>query len=209
MKPIVEHYGPWKSEAVTCKQCGWVGNGNELVQGELFTDLYEMDCPSCSEVLLIVSLPTWEEAEAHREEMSPLERELFEKRTSAFAKLEKARLRLLGQLPDIPGDGEITLEWDMNWDVQDALDRTNRIKYGEEIVWEEMALYESYERFAEIAKLLKQKYGVRLVDLVPTENSKTYLWGDRYSAPKFTDDMRRWLRSNNPKDLPLSHRNGN
>lgn len=206
MSRIVEHYDPWKDESVVCDKCGWRGTGADLAQGELFSELYEMNCPACGEVVLIVSLPTIEQAAEHRDEMSPLAREVFEKGESAFAKYERNQLRNPAQLPEIPGVEEFALKWDMNWEVVDAFDRTNQIKHGEEVIWEEMAMYESYGRFGEIATILKAKYGKRLVDLIPTDSSHTYLWGDRLSSPTFTDGVRRWLRSNDPKDLPLSMR---
>ena len=55
-------------------------------------------------------------------------------------------------------------------------------------------------------EVIRRGYGKRLVDLIPTEKSWTYLWGDRLSSPTFTDGVRRWLRSNDSRDLPLSMR---
>ena len=78
----------------------------------------------------------------------------------------------------------------MNWNVPDAFSRTNQIRHGQRVIWEELALYESYHRFAEVARILKAIYGDRLRDMVPTESSETYL-----SAPSFTDEIRQSLRT--------------
>ena len=193
---IVQHFGPWREDPVFC-ECGWKGTGGELTQGELFRELYEMDCPACGEPRLIVGLPTIEEAAAHKDQMSEPERQLFEKSEAFHEQQERGRLVSPEQLPTIEGGDSFVLHWDMNWDVPDAFSRTNQIRHGERVIWEELALYESYERFAEVAQILKAKYGARLHDLVPTDSSKTYLWGDRLFAPSFTDEVRRGLQFGN------------
>ena len=193
-KRVVRHFDPWREEPLVCA-CGWKGNGGELVQGELFRELYEMDCPVCGEPRLIVSLPTIEEAAAHKDQMSGPERELFEKSEAFHERQERGRLVSPDQLPDIEGTDSFVLHWDMNWNVPDAFSRTNQIRHGQRVIWEELALYESYPRFAEVARILKSKYGDRLRDLVPTESSETYLWGDRLYAPSFTDEIRQSLRT--------------
>ena len=193
-KKTVQHFDQWREEPAVCG-CGWKGKLGELSQGEMFRELYEMDCPACGETRLIVGLPTFEDAAAHKDQMSELDRDFFEKSEKFHARQERERLAAPDQLPEIEGTGTFVLLWDMNWNCPDAFDRTNQIRFGERVIWEEPALYESYERFVEVARILKAKYGGRLRDLVPTDSSKTYLWGDRLSAPTYTDEIRRWMQT--------------
>ncbi|MEJ7745382.1 MAG: hypothetical protein WKF61_01230 [Luteimonas sp.] len=93
------------------------------------------------------------------------------------------------QLPDLEGD-DIVLLWDAE-DYQRGGDTL--IRYGSEVIWREPAQYEGYERFIEVANLLKQKYGDRLQDLVPSRNSELYLYGDALGSPsrisKFREEL--------------------
>lgn len=69
------------------------------------------------------------------------------------------------------------------------------IRLGDRVLFSEPAVYEGYERFAEVARILKAKYGSHLIDLIPTEQGHLYLYGDRLRAPEFIDRTRRELSS--------------
>ncbi|MCB0210261.1 MAG: hypothetical protein KDJ52_13065 [Anaerolineae bacterium] len=56
--------------------------------------------------------------------------------------------------------------------------------------------WEVYDRFAEIAAILKQKYGTRLVDLVPTSRSLYALYGDSTAAYFYVARAREALSQN-------------
>lgn len=55
------------------------------------------------------------------------------------------------------------------------------------------AVYEGYERFEEVAHILKERYGAALRDLVPTAASATYLYGDSLKASDRIARFRREL----------------
>jgi hypothetical protein len=95
------------------------------------------------------------------------------------------------QLPDLDGES-MALTWD-----QDGADSI--VRYGQLTVWREQSGWEVYDRFEEIALILKQKYGSRLVDLVPTPNSRYALLGDSSAAIFHVDSAREALG----KDAPL------
>ncbi len=56
-----------------------------------------------------------------------------------------------------------------------------------------MEWYEGFRRFIEIAGILKQKYGDRLRDLVPTPRSEMDLYGDHLGAIKHVEACRKSL----------------
>jgi len=78
------------------------------------------------------------------------------------------------QLPDVEGE-TLSLTWDQ-------LEADSIIRHEDSIIWRERTGWEVYERFEEIALILKHKYGRRLVDLVPTPGSRYALYGDSTAA---------------------------
>ena len=59
----------------------------------------------------------------------------------------------------------------------------NVLKYsGKKEIFKEPAVYEGYERFEEVARILKARYGNALLDMAPTQNSEVYLYGDSLTA---------------------------
>src|SRR5262245_15968712 len=95
------------------------------------------------------------------------------------------------QLPDLDGE-RMVLTWD-----QDGADSI--VRYGDMTVWRERTGWEVYERFAEIALILKHRYGSHLVDLVPTANSCYALLGDSSAATFHVTSAREALG----KDAPV------
>ncbi|HEY9620691.1 MAG TPA: hypothetical protein V6C78_09995 [Crinalium sp.] len=87
---------------------------------------------------------------------------------------EAVRLSSPSQLPDLEGE-MLHLEWDQ-------IEADSIIRHRDSIVWEEKTGWEVYDRFEEIAAILKQKYGKRLTDLVPTTRSFYALYGDSTRA---------------------------
>jgi hypothetical protein len=78
------------------------------------------------------------------------------------------------QLPDLPGE-TLILTWDQ-------IDADSIVLQGDRVLWRERTGWEVYERFEEIAGILKQRYGKRLVDIVPTPRSLYALYGDSTAA---------------------------
>jgi hypothetical protein len=70
-------------------------------------------------------------------------------------------------------------------------ERRTIILYGDRVLFSEPALWEGYERFEEICKIVRDKYGKNVTDLVPTSASEMYLYGDVLSSPDFVNNVRR------------------
>jgi hypothetical protein len=184
------YYDDWKDAKYTCSDCRWSGVGRELAHGETYRDLFEVECPKCGRRLGTVLFPTLEESRKNWDKVSPADRaivDLTERREAAF---ERRRLRSPDQLPDIP-DGDIVI----TWDCSSAPDRETVLKYGDHELWREPAFYEGYMRFVEIVTILTQKYGPQLRDVIPTEASEFYLYGDKLAAPSIVDRCRNGLKA--------------
>jgi len=74
------------------------------------------------------------------------------------------------QLPDLQGE-KLILTWDQ-------MDSDSIVLHRDLVIWRERTGWEVYDRFVEIAGILKQRYGRRLVDIVPTPRSLYALYGD-------------------------------
>ena len=182
----------WKTEVLECPKCHWLGT---FEQGtvEYFDQLMDCHCPRCSSLeapmLAIVSYPTLEELRSNQDK--PGIREYVQRIDDGFDKFEREKLREPEQLPEINEDS-FTLAWDNDHSNPD--DRRTLIKHGDTVIFSEPARWEEYKRFAEVAEILKAKYGHRLKDLVPTSRSEDWLWGDKLSAPDYVDSVRERLR---------------
>lgn len=87
---------------------------------------------------------------------------------------EPALLTAPGQLPELEGE-KLILTWDQ-------IEADSIILHRDRVIWRERTGWEVYERFDEIVGILKQKYGKRLVDVVPTPRSLYALYGDSTRA---------------------------
>ncbi len=84
---------------------------------------------------------------------------------------------------------------DQFWDFDDVLwYRGQPEDHSCHIVWKERAVHEGGERFVDIVDILKRKYGDRLVDMVPTDASGGYLYGDNLVSVDLVDTARASLR---------------
>ena len=79
-----------------------------------------------------------------------------------------------GQLPELDGE-KLILTWDQ-------IEADSIILSEDRVIWRERTGWEVYERFEEIAGILKEKYGRRLKDIVPTPRSLYALYGDSTRA---------------------------
>ena len=125
------------------------------------------------------------------QQLAAVRRIAHEAADAGLDKFEREKLREPEQLPNINADG-FTLVWDNDHSNPD--DRRTLIKHGETVIFSEPARYEEYERFAEVADILKARYGHRLKDLVPTLASEYWLYGDKYTAPDYVDSVREKIR---------------
>ena len=168
------NYYTYKKHPYQCKKCTWQGLGAELRQGETFSELFELDCPSCSETVTFVPYPTTAQSRANWDSLSQRERELAERVETHHTKFESMSLKWPQQLPDIT-DPKFSLTWDY-------VDKMTVLRHGDAVIFCEPALYEGYERFEEVALILKERYGRALIDLVPSRASWFYLYGDAISS---------------------------
>jgi hypothetical protein len=177
--PLSLNYYTYKEESFSCNHCGWNGKGADLEQGEMFDALFELDCPACHEKLTFISYPTTTDARANWDRLPEVDRmqvEIIERRLDLF---DRVSLKSPDQLPDI-GESEFVLLWDFA-DIP-QVGGTTLIRLGDRQIFAEPAFYEGYKRFMEVAEVLKAKYGNALQDLVPTDKSRMFLYGDKLSA---------------------------
>jgi hypothetical protein len=183
------YYDNWREAQYACGTCEWRGRGADLVHGETFADLYEVNCPKCDARVTTISFPTLDESRANWDKVSPADRlvvQLTEARNEDF---DRRMLRTADQLPDLTGD-DLILVWD--FDEREPMDTV--VKFGDFDVWREPAIYEGYRRFEEVAEILVSKFGARLQDLVPTPDSADFLYGDRIGSPYRIEKFRQKMR---------------
>lgn len=179
-----DYYDGWETETFGCSKCGWSGKGAECQQGEMFRELYELDCPNCCTTLTVITYPTIEESRANWDKVDEADKLMIEAHEQFIQKAQNSMLQSPEELPDLEGDVIVLV-----WDHLHAENNTV-IRYGKKIVWREPAFYEGYVRFEEVAEILKRKYGDRLKDLAPAQRSLNYLWGDVWSASRQVDEFR-------------------
>jgi hypothetical protein len=147
----------------------------------------ELLCPVCGKYIDLVLNPTPEEARANWDKLSDFDRELFEKAERFRSDHARRKLRNASELPNVT-EQSFTLSWDF---ADYGSHRDILIRHGEAVIFAEPALYEGYERFVEVAEMLRSRYGTALRDLVPTAASELYLYGDYSSAPAIVRQARR------------------
>ena len=118
-------------------------------------------------------VPTVSESRANWDKLSDVERKQVELIESLQAKFADGKLSEASQLPEIESPSFI-LHWDF---VHAGFDSETLIKHGDTIIFREVVIFEGYERFIEVAEILRARYGTALHDLVPTDRSLTYLYG--------------------------------
>lgn len=187
------YYDNWKSEPLRCPQCGWTGTFEEG-SVECHREWMDSSCPACDNfpapILAVVSFPSTEQSEANWDKLSKSEKDEVKAHKRFHAAWKKSSLKSAAELPDLEGSS-LTLTWDF---AEKGSKKFTVITHGEEEIWRERALFEGFERFEEVAKLLIEKYGVRLADVVPTPASEIYLYGDVLSAPDAVEAVRKSIK---------------
>ena len=100
---------------------------------------------------------------------------------------------ILGRLPEIVAS-EFTLTWDLEITGSGAEERRHWIiRHGDQVIYREQARPEDYHRFELLARLVRQKYGGRVRDLVPVAGSDVayYLYGDFLGAVRRVEAARK------------------
>lgn len=173
--------------SLVCPKCSWTGLAKDGARADHST-LFDVSCPKCFEMLLVVPYPTDEQTreasllgnkEALEEMPSVLYREQFNQNYN------KVKLQTADQLPDLEGD---TLEFicDVSSPEDDYLASGDIvIKHGDKILYQEPERYEWWDRFNELKAILKEKYGSRFKSFTPTPRARYSLYGDRLSSHSY------------------------
>jgi hypothetical protein len=177
---------------LTCPGCAWTGCGAD--NEETFSELLDVRCPKCDRMLLIVAYATADEtraAAAAGNERAVAALQSIDEQESRVRRAESRELKEASQLPDLIGV-EVRIEWDFE---ERGGEKWTVLRHEGSEIWRELAFWEGYERFAEVFKLVRERYGARLVEVRPTVASELYLYGDRLSAPKRIKELNESLRA--------------
>jgi hypothetical protein len=185
------YYSDWKTPILTCPQCGWTGTF-EQGEVELYSELMDTSCPRCDTMLALVSYPTIKESEANVDKLTSEEKRELATRKKFMAEWEASSLKSPDELPDLEGP-TITILWDQVGREGGHEPLYTVLRHGKREIWRERACWEGYERFDEVVKILQAKYGHRLLDVVPTQASTQYLYGDRLWTIEAVEDIRKSL----------------
>ena len=142
------------AEMITCPECGWSGAAREA-SDEYYEELFDVSCPRCERMILIVSYPTPAETKEAAEDGDPRaqkEMQFVDARESFLREFDRRKLRSADQLPDLDGD-RLEFLWDMSWGDEEP----TVIRFGEREIWVEPTLWEGFPRFYEVKELLKQR----------------------------------------------------
>lgn len=165
----------WKKYTYECSRCGWSGIGEDAKQLRACVNLFYLHCPRCNFELAGVSYPRTPENLPKRIKPENEYQALIQTREQFLRALQGQWLGSPEQLPDIEGDHLIFI-WD---DEEREQKRDLVIRYGAKTVWREPCFFGCFSRYEAITNILKQKYGARLKDLIPTRWSCIELAGNR------------------------------
>jgi hypothetical protein len=195
INPDIKHfnyYDDWKSAVLECPRCHWSGKFSEGLVG-YYKELMDSTCPKCdfahAPMLATVNYPTLEEMRSSGDPSAVLQAGVMEQLRKNY---EAQKLKSSGQLPDLDAPS-FALVWDF---IEDHDEHRTVFRYGDRVLFSEPAVWEGYQRFEEVCKIVREKYGSKVTDLVPTSASELYLWGDVLSAPDFVDKVRREVFGN-------------
>jgi len=197
------YFDDWQGMPGECQECGWTGELSKTEPGQ--EEPARRGCPECDAVLAVIYGPSVENArenwdalsDQQKAEVERIERRL-ESKQARMELFEATMLRSAEQLPDIDQPA-IEVIWDVQTPVAGEI--ATVLRHGERVIWREQAHWQDHERFGLVAGILKERYGERLEDLVPTREAELYLYGDSLGAVHYVDAVRR--------DLRQSHRPAN
>lgn len=149
----------------------------------------DLECPNCYKMLAVINFPSYHETINRGSEA---ERKAVLREINFREKFKRMSLKSPDELPDLQKDGLIFTFRSVTVKGEDM----NIIEHQDKEIWREPMVWEGYERFMEIGLILKEKYGNKLVDLIPDETAETFLYGDKLQAPTIIKEFRRQLRSN-------------
>ncbi len=113
--------------------------------------------------------------------------------SDAITLLGAVALEDIRQLPDIPDahGRRLYLAWDAVWSEERGDRPQTVIRHGDRVLFSKPANWQAiHDEYESICKILKEKYGERLRDVVPTPESEMWLYGDSLSGSIWRD----WVR---------------
>lgn len=162
------------ADHVMCGYCSHTGPPT----CESFAELTQVDCAGCDRRLFLVSYPSVEQTRTAAAAGNPraiADLRALEQREQRFARAARAALTADSPLPELPGE-TLVIEWDF---VEEGEEHVTVLRHKGLELWRELAFWEGFERYQEVAVLLHQRYGARLRGLVPTSAADVWLLGDR------------------------------
>ena len=194
---MMSDYYLYQKQHYHCDHCGWDGLGAETEDGDdLGHSMFEIHCPQCSGHVGYVYHPTLEQIlEFGTEEEKAIARE----RQAFLERFRSSILKSPDQLQDIDAD-EIIITLREVEEAADGGDAQIILLWQEKEIWREVRAFEYYPRYLELGKILKEKYGDRLVDFEPIYSM--HLGGDCMSAFDRVDEFRKTLKLNRTRRMP-------
>lgn len=180
------NYADYKSHPLSCPSCGWKGLGKDSSQNYSGT-VMDLECPECNKMLAIINFPTYQETLRRGSEA---DRQAVLREVNFRERFKRMSLKSPDELPDIEGSAisftfrSITIKGD-DYSI---------IEHQGKEVWREPMVWEGCERFMEIGRILKDKYGNNMMDLIPDETAETFLYGDKVQAPTLIAEFRQQLK---------------
>ncbi|MBW7869678.1 MAG: hypothetical protein H3C39_01315 [Flavobacteriia bacterium] len=170
MSHLLEYY-KYQNQDFECGNCSWKGKGESLTVGDVFDSLFEVHCPECMNKIGNVLHPSFDEVLKYG---SNAEKLRLQNMMTKFEIIEASQLESVDELPNIDKDDVIIFRIkEENIEETDCL-----VIYADGIeIWRELSYFEYFDRYIEIAKILKQKYGSRMTDLV-TDEFVPRMYGD-------------------------------
>lgn len=176
----------WKEKKYECEECDWKGTGAECRYGRLHRKMFlPLNCPSCGEFVDLIIFPDPGTIEKDRAALTDEQKNALETQEEELRLNREKVLQSADQLPEVDSPS-FTLLWDQ-------VEGDTCIVNGETIVWSEPVAYEAFDRFEQVALILREKYGNRLKDLAPTPRSLLFLFGDYAPAMDYVKKIRREL----------------
>ena len=102
---VCAYYRYDEQEPLQCPNCHWTGLAGDVTP-EYYRDLFDVSCPSCDKMLLIVSYPTVEETKAAAAAGNPkaiADLPYVEKLEESWRMFDAVKLRSPEQLPTSTG----------------------------------------------------------------------------------------------------------
>lgn len=181
------NYYQYGKEKFHCPKCGWKGLGEKLKTGDLFDAFFEIHCPNCNaNINATVFLPTHEEVMKYGSEED--KRELAEQ-LSWFEELKINEIKDISEFPDLPNEPTtfklVAFKKNHKWRIG--------VEANGKIIASELRNYEYYDRYVAIGKMLKEKYGSLIQDLIPDKLDQ-HLYGDSMNASIEIEKLRAFLK---------------